>query len=160
MFARGMHVPRESVSRDGSVASASRTCLAWRSSGASAVKNGLYSIHVTLGDGRSGKGSGVLVCRDGWLRGGDSYLHYVGIYELRGGTIFGEVVINQHTPSPAATPLFGGRQVGIGFTGRETETRILLDGTALVGRDSAPFRASMMFLCDLEEPEELPASGA
>jgi hypothetical protein len=29
------------------------------------MKNGLYSIHVTLQDGRSGKGSGVVMFRDG-----------------------------------------------------------------------------------------------
>ena len=29
------------------------------------MKNGLYSIHVSLQDGRVGKGSGVIVFRDG-----------------------------------------------------------------------------------------------
>jgi hypothetical protein len=29
------------------------------------MKNGLYSIHVNLLDGRSGKGSGVILFRDG-----------------------------------------------------------------------------------------------
>lgn len=116
------------------------------------LRNGLYSIHVTLGDGRIGKGSGVLIARDGIARGGDSYLYYLGTYEERGGTLFGEIIINQHTPSPDTTPLFGGRQVGIGFTGRPHGDRFFLDGTALVGRESMPFRASMMFLADLGAP--------
>ena len=34
------------------------------------MKNGLYSIHVTLLDGRVGKGSGVVVFRDGKIVGG------------------------------------------------------------------------------------------
>ena len=116
------------------------------------MKNGLYSIHVTLGDGRIGKGSGVLVARDGIARGGDSYLFYTGTYTERGGTLYGEIIINQHTPSPDTTPLFGGRQVGIGFTGRPQGNRFILDGTALVGRESMPFRASMMFLVELDDP--------
>ena len=32
------------------------------------MKNGLYSIHVTLQDGRVGKGSGVIMFRDGKVR--------------------------------------------------------------------------------------------
>lgn len=112
------------------------------------MKNGLYSVHVMLGDGRSEKGSGVMVCRDGSLRGGDAYLFYVGSYEIRGETIVGEVLVDQHTPSPEATPLFGGRQVGIGFTGRQSGERYILDGTALVGRESLLFRASMVFLTE------------
>ena len=35
------------------------------------MKNGLYSIHVTLQDGRSGKGSGVVMFRDGKILGGE-----------------------------------------------------------------------------------------
>lgn len=117
------------------------------------MKNGLYSIHVRLGDGRTGKGSGVLVFRDGSIRGGDSYLFYLGTYEMRDGLLFGEVVVNQHSPSPDATPLFGGRQVGIGFTGRPVGDRFQLDGTAFVGRESVLFRASIMFLADLGEQD-------
>lgn len=124
--------------------------------GGEQLKNGLYSIHVTLGDGRIGKGSGVLVARDGIARGGDSYLFYTGTYEERDGTLYGEIIINQHTPSPDTTPLFGGRQVGIGFTGRPQGNRFILDGTALVGRESMPFRASMMFLTALDEPASQP----
>ena len=35
------------------------------------MKNGLYSIHVSLQDGRSGKGSGVVIFRDGKILGGE-----------------------------------------------------------------------------------------
>ncbi|WP_133768685.1 GrlR family regulatory protein [Enterovirga rhinocerotis] len=117
------------------------------------MKNGLYSIHVHLGDGRTGKGSGVLVLRDGRILGGDSFLHYVGSYEARGETLYGEVVVNQHTPSTSQFPLFGGRQVGIGFSGTDSGGRIVLDGTALVGRESMIFRASLMFLAALEDTD-------
>ena len=38
------------------------------------MKNGLYSIHVTLQDGRVGKGSGVVLFRNGKIFGGDAFL--------------------------------------------------------------------------------------
>ena len=48
------------------------------------MKNGLYSIHVSLQDGRSGKGSGVIMFRDGKILGGDAYLFYTGSYTTKG----------------------------------------------------------------------------
>lgn len=116
------------------------------------MKNGLYSVHVTLGDGRMGKGSGVLVFRDGEILGGDAFLFYVGSYELRADRLFGEVVINQHTPSPEATPLFGGREVGIGFSGPFTDEKLTVHGTALVGRDSMSFFATFKRLAETRGP--------
>lgn len=112
------------------------------------MREGLYSVHIELGDGHVGKGSGVLVFRDGGILGGDAFLFYVGRYEARGGDILGEVVINQHTPSPGAFPLFGGREVGIGFTGTLTESGGTLEGMALVGRMSHPFRGTLKHLAD------------
>ena len=50
------------------------------------MKNGLYSIHVSLQDGRSGKGSGVVLFRDGKIFGGDAYLFYTGSYTSKGDT--------------------------------------------------------------------------
>ncbi len=72
------------------------------------MKNGLYSIHVSLQDGRSGKGSGVIMFRDGKIFGGDAYLFYTGSYTSKGDTFKGEVLVQRHTSSPDANPLFGG----------------------------------------------------
>ena len=72
------------------------------------MRNGLYSIHGQLGDGREGKGSGVLVFRDGVILGGDAFLYYTGRYSSEGATLRGEVVVNQHTPSLDENPIFGG----------------------------------------------------
>src|ERR1700733_5240393 len=71
------------------------------------MKNGLYSIHVSLQDGRSGKGSGVVMFRDGIILGGDAYLFYTGSYTTKGDTFKGEVLVQRHTSSPDANPLFG-----------------------------------------------------
>ena len=87
------------------------------------MKNGLYSIHVSLQDGRSGKGSGVIMFRDGKILGGDAYLFYTGSYTVKGDTFKGEVLVQRHTSSPDANPLFGGpTPVGIGVSGTFTDT--------------------------------------
>jgi hypothetical protein len=112
------------------------------------MRNGLYSIHVRLGDGRPEKGSGVVVMRDGTMRGGDSFLFYLGTYSVDGESLKGEVVINQHTPSTGQFPLFGGQEVGIGFSGRHGAGRATFEGTALVGRTSMIFNATLLWLAD------------
>src|SRR5258707_7953691 len=61
------------------------------------MKNGLYSIHISLLDGNAGKGSGVIVFHNGVIRGGDAYLYYTGSYRLeKNDTFKGEVIVNRH----------------------------------------------------------------
>lgn len=114
------------------------------------MRNGLYSIHVDLLDGRNGKGSGVVVFRDGEILGGDAYLYYTGSYTVNGSTFKGEVQVNQHTPSPDQSPLFGGQNqpVGVGVTGTSTDNAAEMNGTALVGKASQIFRATLRRLAD------------
>jgi T3SS negative regulator,GrlR len=103
------------------------------------MKNGLYSIHVSLLDGRVGKGSGVVVFRDGKIVGGDAYLYYVGTYTVKDNTFKGEVLIRRHTSSKDDNPLFGGpNPVGV------------MNGTALVGNSSQLFGATLRRLADID----------
>jgi len=118
------------------------------------MKNGLYSIHVQLGDGRDGKGSGVLVFNEGVILGGDAFLFYTGRYSHEGSTVRGEVVVNQHTPSLDANPIFGGADVGIGFSGAFTDTGATVSGTGLVGRHSMIFRATLRRLAGADAVPE------
>ena len=113
--------------------------------------NGLYSIHVSLEDGRSGKGSGVVIFRDGKILGGDAYLFYTGTYTAKGDTFKGEVLIQRHTTSADANPLFGGPSaVGIGVSGTFTDTTAVMNGTAFVGKASQIFKATLRKLADAE----------
>ena len=113
------------------------------------MKNGLYSIHVTLLDGRIGKGSGVVMFRDGKILGGDAYLFYTGTYTVKDDTFRGEVLVQRHTSSPDANPLFGAPSpVGIGVTGTFTDTRGTMSGTALVGKASQIFTATLRKLAE------------
>src|ERR1700709_2866359 len=115
------------------------------------MNNGLYSIHVSLLDGRSGKGSGVIFFRDGKILGGDAYLFYTGSYTTKGDSFRGEVLVQRHTSSPDANPLFGGpNPVGIGVSGTFTATHAVMNGTALVGKASQIFGATLRKLADSE----------
>jgi hypothetical protein len=116
------------------------------------MKNGLYSIHVTLLDGRAGKGSGVILFRDGQILGGDAYLFYTGSYTVKGDTFKGEVLVQRHTsPRGDDNPLFGGpAPVGIGVSGTFTDTRAEMTGTALVGKASQIFRATLRKLSEVD----------
>ena len=115
------------------------------------MKNGLYSIHVTLLDGRVGKGSGVILFRDGQILGGDAYLFYTGSYTVKDDTFKGEVLVQRHTsPKANDNPLFGGpAPVGIGVSGTFTDTRGTMNGTALVGKASLIFGATLHKLADV-----------
>jgi hypothetical protein len=116
-----------------------------------AMNNGLYSIHVSLQDGRTGKGSGVIMFRDGKILGGDAYLFYTGSYSSKGDTFKGEVLVQRHTSSPDANPLFGGPSpVGIGVSGTFTDKSAVMDGTALVGKASQIFRATLRKLAETD----------
>lgn len=116
------------------------------------MKNGLYSIHVALLDGRVGKGSGVILFRDGQILGGDAYLYYTGKYVVKGDTFKGEVLVQRHTsPRNEDNPLFGGpAPVGIGVTGTFTDTHATMTGTALVGKASQIFSATLRKLADVD----------
>ena len=115
------------------------------------MKNGLYSIHVSLQDGRSGKGSGVVMFRDGKILGGDAYLYYIGTYTAKGDTFKGEVLIQRHTNSPNESPLFGGPSpVGVGVSGTFTDSEAVMNGTALVGKASQIFRATLRKLAETD----------
>lgn len=116
------------------------------------MRNGLYSIHVGLLDGRTGRGSGVVVFHDGQIRGGDAYLYYTGSYVVqeKTGTFRGEVLVNQHTRSPDVNPLFGGGEVSIGVSGTFTDTDGAMTGVALVGKQSLMFQVTLRKLAETD----------
>lgn len=116
------------------------------------MRNGLYSVHVDLLDGRTGKGSGVVVFRDGKILGGDAFLFYVGHYMVEGSIFKGELQVNQHTRSPDVNPIFGGQSqpVGVGVSGTFTDTGGTMTGTALVGKASQIFTATLRKLADAD----------
>ena len=69
---------------------------------------------------------------------------------MKGDTFKGEVLVQRHTtPRETDNPLFGGpAPVGIGVSGTFTDTRGNMSGTALVGKASLIFGATLHWLAD------------
>jgi hypothetical protein len=109
------------------------------------MKNGLYSIHVKLLDGRAEKGSGVVVVRDGQILGGDAYLYYTGSYSVKQNIFRGELFVQCHSSSADDNPLFG-----IALSGTFTDTTAEMTGTALVGKTGQIFSATLRKLADVD----------
>ena len=114
------------------------------------MKNGLYSIHVQWLDGVRGRASGVILLRDGSILGGDPYFWYEGAYLVQEGNWKGELVTRQHTPyrDQSVRPVFGGHEVGVGFSGTYAGDTAEVFATSLVGKRSIAFRATLRKIAD------------
>jgi hypothetical protein len=116
--------------------------------GPDAIGNGLYSIHIRMLDGIDGGATGVMMLYDGRIRGGDAYFDYIGAYSAAGGKWKGEIVNREHTPSMGERPLFGGHEVGIGFSGTYDDKGAEGDAVALAGKRSIRFKAVLKKLVE------------
>jgi len=107
------------------------------------VTNGLYTLNIEMSGPKRGHATGVVVLHEGRIMGGDSFFVYTGSYSFHRGKWRGEMIVNQHTEAPGLNLVFGGREVTCGFTGTYTDGFADIDGTALVGSFSIPFRAQL-----------------
>jgi hypothetical protein len=112
------------------------------------IRNGLYSIHIRMLDGIDGGNTGVMVLHDGRIRGGDAFFDYIGAYTSANGRWKGELVNHEHTPSQGERPVFGGYEVGIGFSGTYTDEGAVAEATALAGKRSIRFSAVLKKLTE------------
>ena len=89
--------------------------------GAGGIVNGLYALRIRTLDGIDGGLTGVMLLQDGRMLGGDAFFYYLGSYSSSDGRWKGEIVNQEHTKANDA--VFGGHEVGIGFSGRcDSET--------------------------------------
>ena len=116
--------------------------------GEGGIGNGLYSIHIRMLDGIDGGNTGVMVLHDGRIRGGDAFFDYIGAYTSAKGRWKGELVNHEHTPSQGERPVFGGYEVGIGFSGTHTAEGAVAEATALAGKRSIRFSAVLKKLAE------------
>src|SRR5690349_23600232 len=93
---------------------------------------------------KQGYATGVVVLHGGRIMGGDSFFFYTGSYSFSRGKWRGEMIVNQHTEAKGLNLVFGGREVTCGFSGTYSEGAADIDGTALVGSFSVPFRAKLV----------------
>jgi hypothetical protein len=109
--------------------------------GADGIRSGLYSLHIRMLDGIDSGNTGLMVLHDGTIRGGDAHFDYVGAYSSAQGRWKGELINRTHTPTMGQRPLFGDREVGIGFSGSYDEQGAEGEATALAGKRSIRFKA-------------------
>jgi hypothetical protein len=112
----------------------------------SMIRNGLYHITVEMLDGVQGGNQGVMVLRDGTMRGGDSFFYAFGTYTSADGKWKGEVVNQEHSPTFGERPIWERKVVTIGFTGTYTDETAEGDGMALAGKQSIRFRSKLRLL--------------
>jgi hypothetical protein len=114
--------------------------------GEGGISNGLYSIHIKMLDGVAGGLTGVMLLNEGRILGGDAFFYYIGTYTSANGRWRGEIVNQEHTPARNENPIFGGHEVGIGFSGTCDEQGALLEATALAGKRSLRLTAVLKLM--------------
>jgi len=110
------------------------------------IRNGLYHITVEMLDNVQGGYQGVMVMRDGQLRGGDSFFYAYGTYPSANGKWKGEVTNQEHSPTYSARPVWERKVVTIGFTGTYTDESAEADGVSLAGKQSIRFKWRLRLL--------------
>jgi hypothetical protein len=114
--------------------------------GEGGIVNGLYSIHIRMLDGVAGGLTGVMLLNDGRILGGDASFYYLGTYTSENGRWKGQILNQEHTPAMGENPVFGGHEVGIGFSGTCDDEGALLEATALAGKRSLRLTAVLKLM--------------
>ena len=110
------------------------------------IRNALYHITVEMLDGVQGGNQGVMVLRDGTLRGGDSFFYAFATYTAANGKWKGEVTNQEHSPTFGARPIWERKVVTIGFTGTYTDESAEGNGMALAGKQAIRFKSKLRLL--------------
>lgn len=110
------------------------------------IVNGLYSIHISTLDGLQGGLTGVMLLHDGRILGGDAFFYYLGSYSCADRRWKGEIVNREHTPARGRIPVFGGHEIGIGFSGSYDAQGAELEATALAGKRSIQLSAVLKLM--------------
>ena len=110
------------------------------------IISGLYSINIRMLDGLAGGHTGVMLLNDGRILGGDAFFYYLGTYTSANGRWKGEVLNQEHTPAIGDNPIFGGHEVGIGFSGTCSAEGAEMEATALAGKRSLRLKAVLKLM--------------
>jgi hypothetical protein len=115
------------------------------------IVNGLYSVRIQMLDGIDGGLTGVMLLNDGRILGGDAFYYYIGSYRSANGRWKGQILNQEHTPAKGEYPIFGGHDVGIGFSGSCDAQGARLEATALVGKRSLRLTADLKLVRRAQE---------
>jgi hypothetical protein len=105
------------------------------------MKNGLYSVQFGT---PLGTGAGVVILRDGTIRGGDSMMYYVGTYIVNGDQFTADIEVNIHTRQPNMVSVFGRDRVNVKLIGA-------FSGDAATLRGSSPQAPGVAFSAKLQK---------
>ena len=114
--------------------------------GGGGIVSGLYALEMRMPEGTARIDTGVMLLHDGRILGSDAFFYYVGAYSSASGRWKGEFVNQEHTPAKIARPLFGGREVGLGFSGPCDATSADAEAFALAGKRSIRFAAALKLI--------------
>jgi hypothetical protein len=109
------------------------------------ITDGLYSVHLRMLDGVDGGLTGVVLLNRGRILGGDAAFYYLGSYSAANGRWKGQILNQEHTPAKD-DPIFGGHEVGIGFSGHYDAEKAVLEATALAGKRSLRLTAALRLM--------------
>ena len=98
--------------------------------GEGGIVDGLYSLRLKLLDGVEGGLTGVMLLNGGRILGGDAFFYYLGTYTSEDGRWKGQILNQEHTPAKGEHPVFGGHEVGIGFSGSCDDESAELEASA------------------------------
>ena len=115
------------------------------------IVNGLYSIRIRMLDGIDGGLTGVMLLNDGRILGGDAFYYYIGSYCSANGRWKGQILNQEHTSAKGEYPIFGGHEVGIGFSGSCDDRSARLEATALAGKRSLRLTADLKLVRRAQE---------
>ena len=97
-------------------------------------------------DGVDGGLTGVMLLNNGRILGGGASFYYLGTYTSENGRWKGQILNQEHTPAMGENPIFGGHEVGIGFSGTCDREGALLEATALAGKRSLRMTAVLKLM--------------
>ncbi|OAF05848.1 hypothetical protein AYJ54_00270 [Bradyrhizobium centrolobii] len=110
------------------------------------IVDGLYSVHLRMLDGVDGGLTGVMLLNQGRILGGDASFYYVGSYTAANGRWKGQILNQEHTPAKDDNRIFGGHEVGIGFSGTYDGEEAVLEATAFAGKRSLRLTAALKLM--------------
>jgi hypothetical protein len=87
-----------------------------------------------------------MLLNDGRILGGDASFYYLGSYTSEKGRWKCQILNQEHTPAKGDNPVFGGHEVGIGFSGTCDEGGAVLDASALAGKRSLRLTAVLKLM--------------
>ena len=87
-----------------------------------------------------------MLLMDGRILGGDAFFYYLGSYSSADGRWKGEILNQEHTPAKGENPVFGGYEVGIGFSGTCDEAGAALEAVELAGKRSLRLAATLKLM--------------